>query len=169
MDKKKLLIGGGILAAVVLIAMYFKNKSKNTEVEEIVDDNCTGGVKNDKGVCVYPKQYTFNEDYSALVPTMNPTQPDLPNKEFKSGDIVSGYLNTDVFPDNELGNAETPILIITQVDGSVPDIGMTGQVWLNIPIEVLTETTGQRTFANYVNPKRADEFFDYKTGFDFRK
>jgi hypothetical protein len=145
MDKKKLLIGGGILAAL-LIAMYYKNKKKKTEVV-IVDDTCSGGVKNDKGVCAYPKQYVFNQDYSALVPTMNPTQPENPDKEFKTGDVIKGYLNTEIFPDRELGNAETPILIITQIDGSVPDIGMTGQVWLNIPIEVLTEQ-GNLNFSN---------------------
>jgi len=146
MDKKKLLIGGGILAAV-LIAMYLKNKTNKTEVVDdvivddvIVDDTCnSGGVKNDKGVCVYAKQYVFNQDYSALVPTMNPTQPENPDKEFKTGDVINGYLNTELFPDRELGNAETPVLIITQIDGSIPNIGMTGQPWLNIPIEVLTE------------------------------
>jgi hypothetical protein len=167
MDKKKLLIGGGILAAV-LIVMYLKNKTKKTEVVDvIVDDTCnSGGVKNDEGVCVYAKQYVFNQDYSALVPTMNPTQLENPDKEFKTGDIITGYLNTELFPDRELGNAETPILIITQSDGSVPDIGMTGQVWLNIPIEVLTEKVN---FANYVNPQQANKFFDTKQGFNFRK
>lgn len=163
MDKKKILIGGGILATLIIAIMYYSKKSKNiptptpSPITNPTNEDCTGGVKNDKGVCVFPKKYIFTQDYSARVPTLNPTQPENPNKEFKAGDIINGYLNTEIFP-SDLGNAEPVVVVVTKIDGSVPDIGIMGQVWLNIPIEVLGETAGPRTFANYVDTKK-NQFF----------
>jgi hypothetical protein len=150
MNKKHLMIGGGILAALI-IALYLKNKNKK--------NTCT--QKNYRGECVNPKKYTLKEDYSVTIPVgsahTGSQHTDIPDitteKVFKSGDTIIGYLTTEMYAE-DLGNANE-IFVVTKADGTEPNINSDGEVWANIPIEVVTET---KNFANYVDTTK-NQFF----------
>jgi hypothetical protein len=149
------MIGGGILVAL-LIALYIKNKNKNSCKQ-----------KNNRGQCVNPKKYTLKENYTTTISKNSGTSgthsdtPDVTTEKlFKSGDTIVGYLTTDIYP-ADLGNANE-IFVITKVDGTEPNInwqlfgnGNDNEVFAYIPLEVLTE---RKNFVNYVDTTKNQYF-----------
>jgi hypothetical protein len=160
-NKKNLMIGGGILVAL-LIALYIKNKNKNSCKQ-----------KNNRGQCVNPKKYTLKENYTTTISKnsgvgvdcgvgcAHSDTPDVTTEKlFKSGDTIVGYLTTDIYP-ADLGNANE-IFVITKVDGTEPNInwqlfgnGNDNEVFAYIPLEVLTE---RKNFVNYVDTTKNQYF-----------
>jgi hypothetical protein len=99
-------------------------------------DVCKGGFKNEIGDCLFPKVFTFNEDYEAKY---TPMYPPFEKKSvfFKKGTQISGYYSIEVFPPKPFEKMANNV--ITNLDGTSPQIGMVGVSWLNIPAYLLTE------------------------------
>lgn len=111
--EEKVLIGVGVLVAAYFI---FKPKSKADLVTEL------------------PTQYNYKFLKDTKVTWMGKSSPDIKirpsTKLFKKNDIIEADFN----PYSKDGS-----VISTTLEGEKPDFNLSGQVWLQIPLENLTK------------------------------